>query len=236
MSESIPFGQGPDGRILTASEVRRGSAGQCRCAQCEQRLIAIRRPLRRPYFLHEGGKSHCPGARATAVHRAAVQLLGSLDTLHVPVLDWTFHKRFPDGTSFAWRKTLLVAGEYALRLLTTETFNLPGEAGRIIQPNATAVIGGVFCCIAIVVTHRMAEDTASRMQELDWPALEIKVPRAVDINDWGVLRPLVQFAAPRRWLAVAPDERFLADAESEWLAQWSQRKSGRQPAPSTKGD
>lgn len=89
----LPFGLNGDGRMVAVADVERGLACNCRCPQCNRRLVAKKGEILRWHFAHESD-ADCKGAFESMLHRLAKQIVADHGVVRVPVLTG-FHAGFP---------------------------------------------------------------------------------------------------------------------------------------------
>jgi hypothetical protein len=71
----LPFGKGADGRMVAIDAVMRGLACKCVCPKCGAALVAAQGDIYRHHFRHHVELNTCTGARESAIHLFAKQII-----------------------------------------------------------------------------------------------------------------------------------------------------------------
>jgi hypothetical protein len=82
----LPYGVAQDGRMVAVDQVARGLACQCRCPQCDRRLIARQGEILAWHFAHEAAEINCVGAFETMTHKLAKQIIADAGMIRIPAL------------------------------------------------------------------------------------------------------------------------------------------------------
>lgn len=166
----LPFGQTTDGRMVTASAVERGLLCHCQCPKCLGALVACQGEIVRDYFRHHVEPDDCRGARETALHLYAKQLICRSLLLTLP----DSHQL---GTLKRARAEVWLDG---------------------VQPDVLADFTEPVA-VEIFVAHRAPVDKIKVYVQRKLAAIEIDLHdyRFVDEAEWD---DLILHKAERRWL------------------------------------
>lgn len=170
----IPFARAPNGKMVTVTQVGRGLT-DCVCAQCGTALIAAKGQIYRHHFRHHVEHVTCEGARETALHRYAKELICEQMRLRLP-------RSYNAGTiAKAQMETRLDIG--------------------IIPDVFIEYDNGEKFAIEIWVAHQVPEEKIEIYAKHEIPAVEIDLQcyRFADKDDdeWA---DIILSAADRDWL------------------------------------
>jgi len=192
----LPFGKRADnGRMVSVDDVARGLSCECLCPACGKRLVAAKGDVIRHHFRHYVEDAVCVGARETALHLFAKQIICESLTLALP-----------DDLG-------------PMRSAEAEVW-LDG-----IQPDVLARYDTEEVAIEIYVTHRVPGDKLWKIHHRGLTTVEIDLSyhRETELTE-GQLRDAVLRTAPRQWL-YAPLHTRLAAAAELVKAQEEERKA-----------
>lgn len=79
----LTYGKASNGRLVHVDEVQRGLACECVCPGCGAQLVARKGEKKQHHFAHAGG-ADCAGARMTALHMLAQQILEAEKQVMLP--------------------------------------------------------------------------------------------------------------------------------------------------------
>lgn len=177
MSEiKLPFGLGINGRMISIGEVVRGLACECFCPQCKTPLVAVKGDVIRHHFRHHAEYDYCSGARETALHLFAKQLICETRQLALP------HDLGPMRNAY---QELWLEG---------------------IRPDVYANYDSEDVAIEIWVAHQVPAEKVKTYAERQITAVEIDLRnyRHTDADD-DAWREIILVSAAREWL-VPPAE------------------------------
>lgn len=176
-----------DGLLKHISEVSSGLNCDCRCASCDDRLVAKKGAIKEHHFAHACG-SECATALETALHFAAKQILESKREIFLPavILDC--------------KRSSSVIQLTNEQLVGLENVSLERKIGQII-PDVIATANGQRLSIEIRVTHPVDLLKLKRISELGLSTLEIdlsKVARNLTYPQLEIL--VIGTGAHKKWL------------------------------------
>jgi hypothetical protein len=166
----LPFGRKADGTMISIIDALRGLDCECVCPQCSIALVACKGEIVRPYFRHYADSATCEGARETALHLYAKQLITSKLRLRLP---------------------------YDLGEMKSAQSEVRLPNG--IQPDVLAEFASETLAIEIWVAHQVPADKTERYIENLQAALEIdlRAYRHVDEGNWD---EIILNSANRAWI------------------------------------
>lgn len=184
-----------DGLLKHISEVSGGLDCGCRCASCDDRLVAKKGAVKQHHFAHACG-SECATALETALHFAAKQILESEREIFLPAAILNFNGPY---------SAIQVTNS---QLVGLENVTLERKIGQII-PDVIASKNGQLLSIEIRVTHPVDSLKLQRISELGLSTLEIDLSKVARNLTLLHLKTLVIGAgAHKKWL-------YNADVESK---------------------
>lgn len=83
MSFLLPFGEAPDGRLVTVNDVDRGRSCNCLCPGCKEPLVARKGDVMSHHFVHDTFLS-CVGAYETMLHKLGKQVISECKEFWIP--------------------------------------------------------------------------------------------------------------------------------------------------------
>lgn len=219
------------GEIRLISEVSRGKACGCVCAQCRQPLVAKKGERVTHHFSHSatgGTGADNDDCQETALHNAGKRLLAyHLDTLSIPVK----HLGRPSRQFVLPTQQKLTFSQ----VLTPENRQLtPGDgdieptlsADTLLRPDAiisTQELGDIY--VEVIVSNPISSEKKRVYKDLELTVLGIDLS-ACDASEIGLedLKDLVAAEAPRQWVsfevpAAARNAMVEHDKRVEELAQ-----------------
>jgi len=214
----LPFGVAADGRMVPVVMVERGLACNCRCPQCDRRLVAKKGDIIRHHFAHESD-AQCSGAFESMLHRLAKQIVADHQTIRLPTLIG-FHDGVPT-------------------LITEQSRDVPLTNVRLevwqsgFRPDAIATMpdGDGDLVIEVMVTHACEPQKLERLRARDVAAMEIDLSGYRSGVGESLLMDLVLSKAhriwlhhPRQWAADAAATAYVRECEAE-IARQAEREA-----------
>ena len=163
-------------RMVSIDAVMRGLMCECVCPQCHSRLVAVQGDVVRHHFRHYIEGAACPGARETALHLMAKQVICERLELTLPRTSFPVNL----GKMLSARAEMVLDG---------------------LRPDVFACYGSENVAIEIHVTHAVPPEKIALLHERDLPAIEIDLSHYRDMEqDEDMIAGAVLHRAPRRWL------------------------------------
>lgn len=158
----LKYGINSDGRLVHVNDVERGQACQCICPDCKAELIAKQGIKKIWHFAHANGVD-CKGARMTALHRLAQQIIKDQKSVRLP--------RYEGMYAPAIESKVITFDDVILeKTIQSEYINR--------RPDCIGIIGDKQLWIEIKVTHgvdstKLANIKANRIScvEIDLSSL-----------------------------------------------------------------
>lgn len=200
----LPYGLGPDGRLVRASAVPSGSRCGCVCPACGTPLVARHGGVRVPHFAHTTDRA-CVAARETMLHKLAKQLVGDATTLGLPEVT----------AEYAGKRRLV---RPAATIRPDAAALEPGLDG--LRPDILVDVAGRPLLVEIAVTHFCTPEKMALIRERRLAAIEIDLSRVALDAPPDMLEHVILCAAPRRWLWNRFAEAATAAMRVE-AAQWA---------------
>lgn len=216
LEHELPFGERPDGRLVSVGEVERGEACDCVCPDCRRTFIAAQGTKRAWYFRHKavpGQPSTCEGYYETALHKLAKQALGETNRLWLSAqIPRYLHHKDPPLRREGW---------VAISNVRTEV-----RIGSIVA-DAVVEVEGRDLVVEILVTHQCTPEKLTYLREHEIPAIEIDLSTA-RMMEPDLVVPHILGEAPRSWLSApglaAATAKLKANIEA-WLAAQRERQA-----------
>jgi hypothetical protein len=159
----------------------------CRCASCDDRLVAKKGAIKQHHFAHACG-SECATALETALHFAAKQILESRREIFLPAAILNFNQPY---------SVYKLTNE---QLVGLKNVKLERKVGQII-PDVIASANGQLLSIEIRVTHPVDSLKLKRISELGLSTLEIDLSKAARNLTFMEIETLVIGAGEhKKWL------------------------------------
>jgi Competence protein CoiA-like family len=205
-----------DGALKHISEVTGGLDCDCRCASCDDRLVAKKGAIKQHHFAHACG-SECATALETALHFAAKQILESRREIYLPAAILNFNR--PNSVHKLTNE----------QLVGLKNVRLERKLGQII-PDVIASANGQLLSIEIRVTHPVDSLKLKRISELGLSTLEIDLSKAArNLTELDLETLVIGPGAHKKWLYNAGVEakrsemlsaaRILAVSEGNFYSQ-----------------
>lgn len=199
----LPFGQLPDGRLVTPDVVERGAACGCACPQCEAPLVAKKGDVLRHHFAH-AAEGCGMGALETALHKMAKQIIVDAGRLWLPQIAAVFNK----------------GGFFRQEVIQKETW-YSGEAVsevRIgdVQPDVVITGEGRPVHVEIFVAHAVDAEKRKKLRAAELDTIEIDLARYPRSFAMGPLIDFVLQHAPRFWLCSLAHTQVMDRFDHEW--------------------
>lgn len=226
----MPFGKDRTGRIVHVSEVERGLACECVCAECEARLIAKKGEVNQMHFAHFRSQP-CEHAGESALHKFAKDILSKRGEIRLPEV----------GADFGNEKLI----KHRSQFFSFDRIILEKRENSII-PDVIAIKGNRKLLIEFAVTHFCDDAKINKIKGLGISALEVDLSgfrHESSREDW---ESAIVELAPREWLhnpRVGEARRELTERietrrkreaarVSKQVHLWSERfKSATKPRP-----
>lgn len=204
----LPYGESPDGRMVSINDVVSGLGCGVVCPQCRARLVAKKGQERRHHFAHEAeeggdgkeGSASCAGAAETMLHKMAKQIIADARGIWLPAL---------------------VARHGGRAVVVSEprwfTFDrMEVEAWRDgIRPDIVGHCGDRELAIEVLVTHACGPEKIAFIEQRQLSAIEINLATFRDFLHAGNIEQTVLRGAPRAWLFNAKLAPVLAEMKVE---------------------
>lgn len=159
----LPFGL-KDGVILHVSEVQKGIACKCKCANCGDILIARKGTKVTHHFAHEKG-SECAKALETALHFAAKQILATQRKIKLPPVQIKFA---------SYREPVIISQE---QVFTLDEVHLENRTETIV-PDILAYHNKTPLMLEILVTHAVDDIKLEKIKQTGISTIEIDLSTA----------------------------------------------------------
>lgn len=182
---ALPYGLGPNGKLVSVNAVTSGLACGCTCPGCGKPLVAKKGLVIRHHFAHTSDQA-CVSGFESMLHLLAKDIIASDRAISVPKISVTVgatHRHVKDATV------------YALENVRLEQW-LDG-----IRPDIIADVGSHQLIIEIAVTHKAEPEKIAKLTERGSPAIEIDLSEfhRREISE-RALRDAIHQTAPRIWL------------------------------------
>ena len=188
----LPFGL-RNGQMISIDTVKRGLACKCICPKCNNKLVAVKADVYRHHFRHHIEGSSCVGARETALHLYAKQIICSELQLWLP--DY-----------YSWIKSDL----------GSITNALPEQRIWDIQPDVLLQYeNNEQIAVEIYVAHLVPPEKIEKILQYNLATLEIDLSKHRDCDDPDTLKQAILFNAPREWLCPPLYIRLEIEREAE---------------------
>jgi hypothetical protein len=192
--------------LLHVSEVSRGYACDCVCAQCNRPLIARKGRKRREHFAHVGTTT-CDGGLETVLHRLAKELFFDIRVMTVP--EYVFHREQSLDNGESASHTALVVPSEAIQI---GSVHVEKPVGGLI-PDITITHDQQEFFIEIAVTHRVDAEKLCSLRALNRPVLEIRLsPEDALLSREQLRAKLTDDTTSKHWLyhphQVVHEEQF----------------------------
>jgi len=190
----VPFGlRTADRRMVSIEAVERGLACGCTCPGCGALLIGVKGEIKVHHFRHHSEDAHCAGARETALHLFAKQIIcEEIASLALPDAPEVYRRLgVPRGAvQEAW---------------------LDG-----IRPDVLARYDEDVA-IEVYVTHRVPMEKVHKIHHRELCTLEIDLSyhRFLGLTEYNLRRAVLEHAE-RRWIY---EPRYIREARIEELAE-----------------
>lgn len=211
----IPFGQTADGRMVSPTEVERGTACGCICPQCGLPLVAKKGDVLRHHFAHssEGCGS---GALETSLHKMAKQIIADARKVWTPEL--MVYMSLP-------KEYIEVRRDVCKEAWATGDVTLE-ERFADFQPDAVIHSTWGAIGVEIFVSHAVDATKREKIKTAQLPTIEI------DLSDYDRNISLVELThfvlrgAPRFWV-FHPREAIARESANRELTYLLKEKAER---------
>lgn len=156
------------GELVHISNVSKGLACQCKCANCGKLLVAKKGELKVHHFAHEAN-SECNGAAETTLHLLSKKIIGELDTIFIPPYHFLKSKRHRHGVNVSHAEKIVNGGEIKIDEVVIEKYL------RNFKPDILIASGQKQLIIEIAVTHKVNRAKLRLIRKYDSPAIEISL-------------------------------------------------------------
>lgn len=177
-------------RFVHVTEVERGLACECRCAECSEPVIARKGDVREHHFAHSSNAQPCASSYESDLHRFAKRVIIEAQGLVVPI-------------EKAVARVLGLEDEEGPRILLTCTKIDEEVAVGARRPDLLAVTtAGAGVAIEIAYSSFCDQEKRQDYEAMRLPALEIDLraftPMAFNVTQ--VKHALLEDVACKRWL------------------------------------
>lgn len=213
-TQKIPFGL-LNGRMVSPSDVPRGLACGCVCAECKGRLVA-KHPTKNivKHFSHHNSES-CAGGFETALHKAAKQVILDNKEILLPELNASTYLTDIETRTHVEKQKTITPRMVKLDSVVDESRDYQG-----VIPDIVAIVRDKLLFIEIAVTHFVDQEKLEKLKTLGHATLEIDLsdsPRIPTMDD--IKRLVIHTATNRKWLINSKqkelEERVHNDAKAE---------------------
>lgn len=189
-------------RLVSIASVLKGKECGLVCPECEKPLIAKKGKKNQHHFAHYRGED-CPGARMSALHRLAQELLAEHKQVMLP--------EYNEGKYFHKDATLITFDDVRLE----ETIQV-GDNQR--RPDAIGIKDGVEYWIEIYVTHAVDNEKEKDIKALAVNCIEIDLSDLLEtwFNEESVTRRLQQDSGSRKWVSSPILDAKAKEAKKEY--------------------
>lgn len=156
-------------RPVHISEVQRGLACGCACAECGRPLVARKGDSRRHHFAHHEPTT-CGGGPETLLHLLAKEIFAELTTIRVPAYGLVLERSTPSGTPV--KRSSVISEETVIAIKGSQAEHL--EAG--VRPDIILDSDSGKLLVEIAVFHRVGRTKLRKLRRRGLPAIEICLP------------------------------------------------------------
>lgn len=194
---ALPYGLGPDGKLVPVSDVPRGLACDCICPGCRRPLVAKQGLIIRHHFAHLAD-SICTTGFESMVHLLAKELIEKHGVIMIPGVCVTV------GNTF---RHVADPRDLALTDIRLEQW-IDG-----LRPDIVANFEGHDLIIEVAVTHKADEDKIEKLRQRAAPAMEIDLGsfHRREVTEETIWQAIFR-EAPRHWLFNRLEQAARAEA------------------------
>lgn len=164
----LTYGKNQEGRLVHIENVPSGLECNCVCPECGAKLIARKGKTRQKHFAHANG-TDCAGARMTALHMLAQQIIQEEKKIRTP----HFKEYFEDKSKIIEFSSVGLE----VRFKTQEVDRRPDCVGTIQNGDKTTEVW-----IEIKVTHEVDEEKLNDIKHLGAICMEINLSGLLDTD------------------------------------------------------
>lgn len=159
----LTYGKDSNGRLVHVDDVPSGLACDCTCPECGAQLIARKGEKRQNHFAHANG-ADCAGARMTALHMLAQQIIQEEKRIRTP--------RYEDAY-FTEESTIITFNK-----ILVEEQVVTSEINR--RPDCIGISDNHDIWIEIKVTHEVDKIKQRDIQKENITCLEVVLSDLID--------------------------------------------------------
>jgi Competence protein CoiA-like family len=156
------------GELVHISNVSKGLACQCKCANCGNLLVAKKGKIKIHHFAHKAN-SECNGAAETTLHLLSKKIIGELDTIFIPPYHFSKSKQHRYGVEVSHSEKIANGGEIKIDDVVIE------KSLRNFKPDILITSCQKQLIIEIAVTHKVNRAKLRHIRKYDSPAIEISL-------------------------------------------------------------
>lgn len=156
------------GELVHISNVSRGLACQCKCANCGNLLVAKKGKIKVHHFAHKSN-SECNGAIETTLHLLSKKIIGELNTIFIPPYYFSKSKQHRYGVNVSHSEKIVNGGEVKIDEVFIE------KLLQNFKPDILITSGQKQLIIEIAVTHKVNRAKLRHIRKYDSPAIEISL-------------------------------------------------------------
>lgn len=157
------------GALVSVEEVLRGLKCDCICPECKSTLIARQGKEKQWHFAH-ANNAECAGARMTALHLWAQQIIQEEKQILLPPYKGRYYK--PSKQSIQFEEVFLEQ-----RIPVDDSYIQPDCIGRITRNGQAHDL-----LIEILVTHEVDEQKKNDIKALNFACIEIDLSDLIDTD------------------------------------------------------
>ena len=186
---NLTYGKNPEGRLVHIKDVPSGLACNCVCPSCGEKLEACKGNVRTHYFRHYSTKE-CEGARMTALHMLAQQIIQEEKKIRTP-----WFKGYCDENKS--KEIYFESVSLEQRFKTTEINRRPDCVGIIKNGDNQYEVW-----IEIKVKHAIDEEKKKDIERLGAICMEVDLSDmlAEDYSKELITKRLVDSYKNRKWI------------------------------------
>lgn len=211
MEHHLKYGlEGTSGRLVDVDSVANGLQCGCVCPYCKQRLVAKNGGTKREHHFAHHSESECDGARMTALHMLAQQIIQEKKAIMLPDYNGQFFQKQTSRIQF--NKIALEASAENLRpdCIGTKIGNDQKEHSLWIE---------------ILVTHQVDETKQKEIQSRNVSCIEIDLSDMLntDYSVESIAHRLLNEKGDRKWINCPKYDELNRQKEIEYAKRETER-------------